>query len=665
MERFAAILSWVGRVSAQASLLVLLILALQWILRSRLTASWRYALWWVVVLRLVLPLVPESTLSIFNYAKFRNMGSAGNPLRPIYPDRLNPFASSSDHGGFSPSGPPKRLDIAVVQLSTSGVSYLADAGSTPLESLAGAHTIRPLYGWMFGIWLGGVIFLGSRLAWGNYLFSLRLKDRPSIMEPAVLALLEECRRVIGTQTRLTLIESEDVDSPALFGCFDLKLLLPRGMARNFSLIELRHVFLHELAHVKRRDVLANWFVSVLQTLHWFNPVLWFAFARMRADRELACDALVLSKVSEGENQSYGETLIKLLDTFGRPKPLAALVGIMEAKTGIKKRISMIATFRKPSKLSALAVVVLVGLGLVTLTDAESEKKESAKGDAKLGKAQLAADQVSELAESSEAEPGSIDLNERDKAKIAEQVNQSVSTADLIKEGRLLPRDPFPMTDPSGNIYWISTNKGAQIIRSKLDRILLQETPAFEGVPLSDVVKYLRDESVKRDPDKRGVNFIINTHVDSAPPTSAVTIDPNTGLPFPSPPVEQVDLPQATVRVPAFRDIRLVDLVDAISKSCDQPIKYSVEEYAVVFSRKTAVQLFTRTFKVNPNAFLQGLTNLVTVPSPKETASNIESAGTGQASSTSTNTTLSISDKVRRFFEAAGVSFSPPSRNAVC
>ena len=223
-----------------------------------------------------------------------------------------------------------------------------------------------------------------------------------------------------------------MERPALFGCFNLNLLLPQGIARNFSPIELRHVFLHELAHVKRHDVLANWFVSVLQTLHWFNPVLWFAFARMRADRELACDALVLSKVNEGENQSYGETLIKLLDTFGRPKPLAALVGIMEAKTGIKKRISMIATFRKPSKLSALAALVLLGLGLVTLTDAQSEKRKFAEEDATLRKAQLAVNRASELAEPSKAETPNIDLNERDKTRATEQRDQNISPAELIR-----------------------------------------------------------------------------------------------------------------------------------------------------------------------------------------------------------------------------------------
>jgi type II secretory pathway component GspD/PulD (secretin) len=184
--------------------------------------------------------------------------------------------------------------------------------------------------------------------------------------------------------------------------------------------------------------------------------------------------------------------------------------------------------------------------------------------------------------------------------------------------------------------------------------------------LSDVVKYLREESVKRDPDKRGVNFIIYTHVDYMAPFSGVTIDPNTGLPMVSAPVEQVDLHRATVRVPALENVRLIDLIDAISKSCDQPTEYSVEEYAVVFSRKTedAAQLFTRTFKVDPNTFLQGLDSLVAVPGPNESLIKFNDAlpSTGKAANSSTNAPLDIQQKIRRFFEAAGVSFSLPSRN---
>jgi type II secretory pathway component GspD/PulD (secretin) len=146
-------------------------------------------------------------------------------------------------------------------------------------------------------------------------------------------------------------------------------------------------------------------------------------------------------------------------------------------------------------------------------------------------------------------------------------------------------------------------------------------------------------------------------------------------------------------------VRLVDLVDAISNSCDQPIKYSVEEYAVVFSRKTAdaAQLFTRTFKVDPDTFWQGLmgvsidtfgANFTRGSSGQGGAQGdggiggsggggrglgIGDAGgsgagsfrvSGMENVALVDFTQTVQDIVRAFFEAAGVSFVPPSRNTL-
>ena len=123
-----------------------------------------------------------------------------------------------------------------------------------------------------------------------------------------------------------LLESCAVGSPALHGLFRPRLLLPVGFAANFSTVELRFVFLHELAHLKRRDLLMNWAVVLLQVMHWFNPLVWFGFARWRADRELACDAMALEAAGEGQNKEYGRTILRLLDHFSRPMATPSGVG---------------------------------------------------------------------------------------------------------------------------------------------------------------------------------------------------------------------------------------------------------------------------------------------------------------------------------------------------
>ncbi len=217
------------------------------------------------------------------------------------------------------------------------------------------------------------MFLGARLSLGNYGFARRLRRRPLVSDPTVLGLFEECRQVAGVRPSLAVVETPEVDSPALFGCFRVKLLLPPRMAATFSPAELRHVFLHELSHVRRGDVPVNWLMTVVQIAHWFNPVIWFAFSRMRADRELACDALALSLVKEEENQPYGQTIIKLLESLARPAAVPGLVGILEDKNQMKRRINMIAQFKKTSRWSVLAASLFAGLR-VDHTDRCAERR---------------------------------------------------------------------------------------------------------------------------------------------------------------------------------------------------------------------------------------------------------------------------------------------------
>jgi len=66
-------------------------------------------------------------------------------------------------------------------------------------------------------------------------------------------------------------------------------------------------------------------MSLLQVLHWFNPLVWLAFYRMQTDRELACDALVLTCTRSGESKDYGRTIVNLLERFSRPRWAGAML----------------------------------------------------------------------------------------------------------------------------------------------------------------------------------------------------------------------------------------------------------------------------------------------------------------------------------------------------
>ena len=337
---------WVLQTSWQAAVLALLVLAARMIFRPKLSPAWRYGLWLLVVARLLMPASPQSAISIFNLAKFTPRQAIAAPF--VEPGASAPETPISEWRP-RPQPPGDRLS--------------ADAASI--------MSVRPnrftnWFGIAGAVWFAGVCLLAFRLAWANFRFTSRLARHRPIADAAIIRLVEECADAIGLRHPVSVIETEEVASPAVCGLWKKRLLAPDGIFQRFSSEELRHIFLHELAHIKRRDIEINWLTALLQILHWFNPVLWLAFARMRADRELATDALALSRVARTENVSYGETILKVVENLAHPAVQPGLVGIAESKASLTERLRAISRSgaAKHWRWAAIGIVAIVaGVGL--------------------------------------------------------------------------------------------------------------------------------------------------------------------------------------------------------------------------------------------------------------------------------------------------------------
>lgn len=377
-EMLEWILGRLWRVSWQAGVLVLLVLAVQWIFRARLAAKWRHALWLLVLGRLVLPVSFESATSIFNYASAERIAN----YQRSESVSSHPQISKENENIFPPSELPGAVTFETEKNLPSIAEPIASERASALPVKEGSKS--PSYwSWKkiaFGLWLGGASFLALRLVWSNIRFARKLRHELPIRDPAILSTLRRCEGLMNIRRSIVLIETKEVQSPALFGSFRPKILLPQNMVHTFSAEELRYIFLHELAHIRRRDLWINWLTAILQILHWFNPLVWLGFHRMRADRELACDALALLHVNDGESCFYGETILKLLAGFSRPPSVPGLVGILENKNDMKQRMKMIATFKKASGWPLLAIVVLLGLATISLTDAQTKKGKAGKNE---------------------------------------------------------------------------------------------------------------------------------------------------------------------------------------------------------------------------------------------------------------------------------------------
>jgi len=355
---FAPFFDWLVRTTLQASLLVCLILLIQAVLGNKLGVRGRYCLWLVLLIRMALPWAPASRVSVHNLL----------PRLPGQRQELS-IAESASVGtngslgeGLGPVGP-----AADGVPETTSASGLTSQESSWLEARV-----------MIALslcWLGGACVLAGCIMAGNVRLWCVVRRGRLVTDRKILDLLEDCQKMIGTRTAAGVVATDRIGSPALFGLVRPRLLLPRDTLAEMDANELRYIFLHELAHLKRHDILISHVASMLGVLHWFNPLIGLGFQRMRADRELACDALALSLLGRKETSAYGRTVVRQIEQLLTSRRRAALMGLCGVRARIKQRVAMIARFRKETYRWSPLTIVLVGcLAWAGLTNGRADDK---------------------------------------------------------------------------------------------------------------------------------------------------------------------------------------------------------------------------------------------------------------------------------------------------
>ncbi len=384
-----AFLAGFGRMSLEAGVLVVLVLGAQGLFRQQLTPRWRCTLWLLVVMRLLLPVSFTSAASLFNLLPAWTNHAAARSAPGIVAVAALPVPAATAAQVSAP--PPLHREPQTMPIHGKAGADPAFSGSAvpqppPAPRADTLPAARPNAisrgAVLFGAWLAGALVLAAHVGFTSVRLARRITKLAPIHDPAVRAVLDECRGLVGVATPLEVVATDQVAGPALHGLWRPRLLLPRRCLADFSPGELRFIFLHELAHLKRRDLLMNWLVALLQAAHWFNPLLWLGFARWRADRELACDALALEAAGAGQNRDYGRTILRLLEGFTQRAAAPGLVGILEDKRQLRRRIQMIATFQPGRRWGWLSILLLAGLGWVCLTDAQAPKVKDAPPVAK-------------------------------------------------------------------------------------------------------------------------------------------------------------------------------------------------------------------------------------------------------------------------------------------
>ena len=219
------VFDWLLLTTIQGSLSIILIVLLQLVLRRKLPVRWHYFLWVLLLIRLASPWLPESKMSIFNLVP-----------RSIQQGRIIE--------SFSQSRKADPIDSYVYG------RYAGALRATDESEAVFVRFVRALP----SVWLAGMVIIAGYILFRSIrLWRIVKRERP-ITDSEILDLLEDCKMQMGVQTILGVVVSDRIKSPALFGFLRPRLLLPQGMLETYSHEELRYVFIHELAHLKQRDI---------------------------------------------------------------------------------------------------------------------------------------------------------------------------------------------------------------------------------------------------------------------------------------------------------------------------------------------------------------------------------------------------------------------------
>jgi len=292
--------------SVQLAVLVSILSGLDWLIRDRARAALRHGLWMLVVVKLLLPVDLLSPTAIVYWAA---------------PWLLTPA-------------------VRVPRVAAGSVTVVSEVsrvvGPVGLKTATPAHPKLELAGGLLLVWVVGC---GAWAIW--VLVRSREVARPvrdSDEAPEALqTVLAETAAGLGLRSKLPrLYLTNTAQGPDLCGLLRPVILLPRGLSEQIDAESLRQVLRHELIHLQRWDLAWNLLQVCVQIAWWWNPLVWFANARIRSLREAAVDEAVML---ESGSDEYPATLVAVARYCAVPPRMPmAFLGVLESGSRLEVRV---------------------------------------------------------------------------------------------------------------------------------------------------------------------------------------------------------------------------------------------------------------------------------------------------------------------------------------
>jgi bla regulator protein BlaR1 len=346
---------WLLRTTVEGSVLILTVLGLIWTFGRHLGPRWRVALWMLAGLKLLVPAFLAVSPGIGNW--FRAYEAPGAEVAAVAtipstgPVPMDPFALDE---AVAPS---------LVPVEATGI---AAAGGLSVSAI------------LLAVWFGGVLAFLAALIWRQHRFVRRSGFVPC-RNPRLLALVREVTREVGVKSDFRVLSGPAGATPAVFGFWAGNLVVPRDWETRFEPGVLRYILMHEIEHIRHRDLLFNWVAALVNALHWFNPLVWVAVSRFQSDRELRCDANTLERLQPSERFDYGRTLLHVQNSFVPAPAIAGVAPCVRNHPTLQQRIQMITNPTQRKRwLNAILVPGLAGLIALSFGSATADEERSSR-----------------------------------------------------------------------------------------------------------------------------------------------------------------------------------------------------------------------------------------------------------------------------------------------
>jgi beta-lactamase regulating signal transducer with metallopeptidase domain len=199
-----------------------------------------------------------------------------------------------------------------------------------------AAYVAGLLPWLDGVWLLGVLALSVRTV-GGWCLMQRLRRSGLVQAPAsVRTSVARLAERMGIKKKIDLYISRRISGPLAMGVFRSLILLPASALTALSAEQLEVVLAHELAHIRRADYLWNMIQTMIETLFFFHPAVWWVSNNLRQQRELCCDDVALACCSDP--LVYATALLSLEEQRSSRLNLAMALDGHQARSGLRKRI---------------------------------------------------------------------------------------------------------------------------------------------------------------------------------------------------------------------------------------------------------------------------------------------------------------------------------------